>query len=134
MLSEAVVSLGVAGIMILGLVSGYLLAVRQAEWSAYSLAANGLALEQLEQVKAAKWDPMGSPPVDQVVSSNFPTEVLALDVPVCQSNIVYATNFTTISTLATNPPLKMVRVDCVWFYYQRKLFTNTLVTYRAPDQ
>ena len=133
-LAEMVVATGLAGIMIVGLVQGYILAVNQAEWSAYSLAANSLALQQLERVKSAKWDPRGFPPVDQVVSASFPDGVEILDIPVSRTNIVYATNHTTITSLTTNPPLKMVRVDCTWKFMNRGVFTNTVVTYRAPDQ
>jgi hypothetical protein len=30
--------------------------------------------------------------------------------------------------------LKQIRVDCVWRFMSRGLFTNTTLTYRAPDQ
>ena len=34
--------------------------------------------------------------------------------PFSKTNIVYVTNYTSILTVSTNPPVKMVRVDCVW--------------------
>jgi len=46
----------------------------------------------------------------------------------------YATNFTTITSVSANPPLKLIRVDCVWSFMKHGIFTNTLVSYRAPDQ
>ena len=129
---SVVVAMAVAGIMIAGMVTGHIQAVKQAEWSAYSLAANALALQQVERVKAAKWDSQAG--LDQVVSSNFPPGVEVLDVPITKTNIVYATNRTTITTISTAPPLKMVRVECTWRFLNRGLFTNSVATYRAPDQ
>ena len=131
-LMEVVTALGLAAIMVTGLVSGYMQSARVAEWSAYSLAANSMALQGVEQVRAAKWDPEGG--VDQVDNSFFPMRWDILDIPFCQSNIVYATNRTTITTVSTNPALRMIRVECTWNFYTRGLFTNTIFTYRAPDQ
>lgn len=112
----------------------YVMAAQRAEWSAYTLAAHSLAMQQLEQCRAAKWDPMGYPPVDDLVSSNFPPSVNMLDIPVSGTNIVWATNVTTITVLSENPPLKRIRVECRWPFMQRGQFTNIVVTYRAPDQ
>jgi hypothetical protein len=28
----------------------------------------------------------------------------------------------------------MIRVDCTWNFMGKRTFTNTVVTYRAPDQ
>ena len=67
-------------------------------------------------------------------TTNFVTQAAILDVPISGENITYATNFTVISLVSANPPLKMVRVDCVWPFKGQGLFTNTLITYRAPDQ
>ena len=118
-----------------GVIMGYILAIRQAEWSAYSLAAQSLATQRLEQTRAAKWDPRASPPVDEVVTNNFPTvPTNVLDMPVSGTNMAYATNFTTISDVTNGGyPLKLIRVDCVWSFRER-VFSNTIATYRAPDQ
>lgn len=115
-------------------VNGYIAASARAERSAYSLAAHSLALQRLEQVRAAKWDPAAFPPVDEVVQTNFPIIACILDIPISRTNAVYATNFTTINAVSSNPPLKMIRVDCVWNFMNRGLLTNSIVTYRAPDQ
>ena len=131
-LVEVVSALALAGIMIGGLVTGYVQTQRSAEWSAYSLAANSMALQGVEQVRAAKWDPAGN--VDQVTNSCFPLRYDILDIPFCQSNIVYATNRTYITTVSTAPPLRMARVECSWRFYNRGVYTNTVFTYRAPDQ
>jgi hypothetical protein len=116
-----------------GIIYGYIHSSRSAEWSAYSFAAQSLAMQRLEQARACKWDPEATPPVDQLVNSNFPVVVSILDVPMNGSNITYATNITTISTISTAPPLKMISVEAVWQFINGKLYTNTIATYRAPD-
>lgn len=131
---EVLVSLVLAVLSTGGIVSGYILSANRAEWSAYSLAAQSLAMQRVEQARAAKWDPSAFPSADDLQSTNFPLAVEILDIPISGTNIVYATNLTTITTVSANPPLKMVRVDCVWRFTNRGLFTNTVATYRAPDQ
>ena len=133
-LTEMVVSMAVAGIMVGGLVNGFMQSAQEAEWAAYSLAAQNQALRGLEQARAAKWDPYAWPSVDQLVSTNFPKYVDILDVPRAGGNISYATNEFSIITITNDPPLKLVRVDCIWRFMNRGLFTNTEITYRAPDQ
>ena len=133
-LMEVVMALMVAAVAMAGTVAGYILAASRAEWSAFSLAANSLAMMRMEQARAAKWDTQAQPPVDQLEPANFPVETNVLDIPISGTNVVYATNFTTITTLSTDPPLKMIRVDCVWPFARRGPFTNTMITYRAPDQ
>jgi len=93
-----------------------------------------LASQQLERTRAAKWDTLGFPVVDVLVSSNFPPVTNILDVPISGTNIVYATNITTITTVSLSPPLKMIRVDCSWPFMGRGTYTNTVFSYRAPDQ
>lgn len=117
-----------------GAANGFIQSMRQAEWSSHSLAANSLAFQRLEQTRAATWDRLSYPPIDDVVSSKFPVDVQVLDVPISKTNILYGTNFTTITTISTNPPLKMIRVDCTWRFINGRVYTNTLATYRAPNQ
>lgn len=133
-LMEVVMSMAVSALTIGGIIAGYTMSARKAEWSAYSLAAHSLAMQRLEQTRAAKWDPQGWPVIDELVSSNFPVRIDVLDIPISGTNLVYATNTTTISSLSANPPLKMIRVDCAWMFLSRGPFTNTVVTYRTADQ
>jgi Tfp pilus assembly protein PilV len=133
-LVEAITSVCVAVIMITGVVNGFLQSAEQAEQSSYSLAAQAQAIRGLEQTRAAKWDNLGFPSVDQVVTENFPLRVEILDVPMRGDNIVYVTNFTTVATVSADPPIKLVRVDAVWSFLDRALHTNSAWTYRAPDQ
>ena len=133
-LVEVAFSLAIASVAIIGSINGYILSATRAEWSAYSLAAHSMALQRIEQARAAKWDPMATPAVDQVVGANFPVTVDILDVPSSGTNIVYATNITTITTVSADPALRMIRVDCIWPFRAHGVFTNTLTSYRATDQ
>src|SRR5256885_14903687 len=78
---EVVLSTFIALITIGGVIYGYVMSAKRAEWSAYSLAASSLAMQRLEQARSCKWDPMGFPPVDMLVTNNFPVTVEILDVP-----------------------------------------------------
>lgn len=162
-LVEVVIATAIATLSILAIINGYVFAAQRAEWSAYNLAAQSLANQRIEQARAAKWDTRATPLVDELVSSNFPVVVNILDIPItaatnaanlaaqfpvdlasaawlaasARSNgvtFVYATNYTSIWNVSSNPPLKAVQVDCVWAFANRGLFTNTVTTYRAPDQ
>lgn len=112
----------------------YVNSARRTEWSASSLSAQMMAVRGMEQCRAAKYDPRGSPPTDNLQSSNFPVVFDVLDVGTVNGAITYGTNFTSISTIFTNPPLKMVKVDCVWRFPSSGLYTNTVFTYRAANQ
>ncbi|MGZ8900375.1 MAG: type IV pilus modification PilV family protein [Limisphaerales bacterium] len=133
-LIEVVVSTAIAAMVISGSIYGYTLSAQRAQWSSYSLAANSLAIQCMEQARAAKWDPMAFPPVDELVATNFPLRVEVLDIPTSGSNLAYATNVTSIATVSASPPLKQIRVECTWSFVNGKVFTNTMVTYRAADQ
>jgi type II secretory pathway pseudopilin PulG len=132
-LAEVVVAAALAAITVAGVIYGHIQSQERADWSGSSLAAQALAVQRLEQTRAARWDTEAG--VDQLVAANFPAQVLTLDLPMSGTNMVYATNFTTITDLSTNAPmLKMIRVDCVWRWNRtNRLLTNTVVTYRAPD-
>jgi prepilin-type N-terminal cleavage/methylation domain-containing protein len=133
-LTEVVFSLAIIGLTAGGMINGYIQSARVTDWQAHSLAAHSLAMQRVEQCRAAKWDTRSSPVVDQLVSSNFPTLVEQMDLPTVSTNQSYATIYTTITTVSASPPLRMMQADCVWRFPGRGLFTNTVVTYRAPDQ
>ena len=135
-LAEVAVAMSITVMSMAGVIAGYIFATRQAECSAFSLAAQALATQRLEQARAALWRPGNYPVVDELVPANFPTvPTNRLDMPVSGTNIAYATNFTTITDLkpVVGYPLKMIRVDCVWSFRQRA-YTNTIASYRAPDR
>ena len=131
---ETVIAMLIVAVTIAATINGYILSSNRAEWSSQSLAAHSLAMQRMEQVRAAKWDVSGEVPVDLVTEASFPAIKSVLDLPISGSNVVSAAIFTTIKTVSASPPLKLVRVDCVWPYRERGFFTNTLMTYRSPEQ
>jgi type II secretory pathway pseudopilin PulG len=133
-LVEVVVALGISGLTVGAIVAGYLFCVTSAEKSALSLAANAMALERLEQARSASWNTVSWPVVDQLVSSNFANTVSVLDLSGTGPGVTYATNITTIFQISTNPPLKQVRVDCIWPFSGNRVYTNSIEMCRAPDQ
>jgi len=133
-LAEVMIALGIGALLYAGILSGYILTTSRAEWTAYWLAAQALATDRLEQTRAAKWDTQAFPPVDQLLPSNFPPRVDILDLPISGALIPYATSTVTITLVSSNPPLKCIRVDTTWSFKHRGTFTNTVVTYRGPDQ
>ena len=133
-LAEVVVSIFLISLGLAGILTLYTQSAIRSDWSAQSLSAQMMALSGMEQCRAAKFDPRGSPPVDELVASNFPVRVDVLDVGTTASILTYGTNTTTIRTISADPLIKMVRVDCIWRYPQRGLFTNSVFTYRAPNQ
>ena len=133
-LAEVVMAMGVAGLATTGVVNGYIFCAASAEKSALSLAASARAVERMEQTHAATWSTSGSTIIDQLNATNFPTEVVTLDLPSAKGIITYATNFTEISTISTNPPLRRIHVDCVWSYRGSSLvFTSSVETCRSPE-
>jgi len=136
-LAEVVVAVAVITLTFAVVVYGYLRTADRAEWSSYSLAAQSLAMQGVEQVRAAKWDPQAWPVADELGVTNF-VQVAPLDVPVVNEPVM-ATNYISVTTVSVNPPLRQLRADCVWSLRNRPAsitgpFTNTAVTLRAPDQ
>jgi len=137
-LVEVVVSLAIAGLTFGGVLYGYVVTSDRAEWSAYSLAAHSLAMQGVEQARAAKWDPQAWPTVDELGLTNYSQSVV-LDVPTVPGHPILATNYISISSASSYPPVRQLRTDCVWTLPYRKAglsgpFTNTVITLRAPDQ
>jgi len=141
-LAEVLISVVVLALVVAGILSGYVQANRMAEWSSMSLAAQSLASQGLEQARGAQWNSQAYPagsgddlpsPTNYILSG---TSDYALDVPSTGSPF-YATNYVLITNVTTSSgaPLRMIRSDCVWkFPTTGRYFTNTMVTYRAPDQ
>ncbi|NBV23989.1 MAG: hypothetical protein EBS05_18985 [Proteobacteria bacterium] len=132
-MTEVVVASAIAAITMAGVLEGYVQSQERADWSGCSLAAQALAVQRLEQTRAARWDTEAG--VDQVIATNFPTLLLPFDLPVSGTNVLYATVITRITTLSAVPPmLKMIQVDCIWRWARKnRLTTNSVATFRAPD-
>jgi len=133
-LVETSVAMLIVAVTIAATINGYILAGNRAEWSSQSLAAHSLAIQKMEQIRSAAWNLTGEFPLDNVTEANFPVSKSVLDLPISGSNVVTAVTYTTIQSVSTNPPLKLIRIDCVWPFRERGLFTNTIMTYRAPEQ
>jgi type II secretory pathway pseudopilin PulG len=135
-LAEVVVAIAIATLSFAGVIYGYVLTADRAQWSAYSLAAQSLALQGVEQARAAKWDPKAWPAVDELGVTNY-TQVEMLDVPVSGQS-VKATNYISVAVVSQDPPLRQLRTDCVWSLLSgrrsRGPFTNTAITLRTADQ
>ena len=131
---------------------------KRQEWSGFSLAAQSVSVEGLEQARGGVWDiamnrneianmalmgyTSNSTAQGGYVITGYTTNIL--DVPWKGTNYVVATNYFTITLFsennATNVPvqLQMVQVDSVWPFtdwgnYTLKYYTNSTCTYLAPD-
>ena len=136
-LAEVVVCVGIMMLVFAAIITAYVQTSYRAEWSGYSLAAQAAAIQQLESAKAAVWDPLQSPVVDEINQLPRVTSTL-LDLPVAGTNAIYATNYTTVTMLTTSVgySIYFVRVDTAWpFRWQNQniTFTNTVADYFAPD-
>ncbi len=153
-LVEVMVSFIIFGMVVSGLIYGYVQINYMAEWSSMSLAAQSYASEGLERTKSAQWDYVRWPNTNygpgtgdelgfspNIGYTNLPPVADILDVPTTGAPI-FITNYVRIQNVLTNwvaangiPFMRQVRSDCVWtFPLSGKLCTNTAIAYRAPDQ
>ena len=133
-LAEVVVSLAITGLLISALVSGYYITSRRAEWSGLSVAATEWASRRIEQVRGARWDVNAYPAVDELTVANFPKLVAPLNTVARGTNSgVLATNTVYFQTVSATPPVRMIKVECVWRFVSGILQTNLMVIYRTPE-
>jgi type II secretory pathway pseudopilin PulG len=132
-LIEVVVATAIAVMVMAGMFQGYSLASRRAQFSSFSLAANGMAMQQMESIVAATWVVSGTSVTNIFSSTLTNTQVNALCVPSSGTNLVYGTNYATVTQLSTNPPYLMIQVSCVWNFMGMGIFTNTVAVLRGPD-
>lgn len=150
-LTEVVVAVFISALVFGGIVSAYTQASSRAQWSGYSLAAQALAMQQLEQARSGIWDPTSGR--NETTNLNLSGRTVSggvvkgysaaiLDLPINGTNVVWATNWVTVQAVNLNnsvtPPVQvqLLRVDTVWpfkAFGQNRLYTNTLATYLAPD-
>jgi type II secretory pathway pseudopilin PulG len=133
-LVEVVIALAITGLMVGGIVTGYIYCTTSAVKAELAQAANARAMERLEEARSARWDTSSWPVVDQLVATNFPDEVVSLDMPGTNTVGTSATIQTTISQISLTPPIRRICVDCIWQFRGVELITNTIETIRAPDQ
>jgi prepilin-type N-terminal cleavage/methylation domain-containing protein len=132
-LIEVAVAMAISVLVMAGMFQGYTMASRRAQFSSYQLAANAMAMQQMESIVAATWVVSGTSVTNIFSSSLTNTQVAALCLPNTATNLVYATNYATVTQVSTNPPYVMVQVSCVWNFMGMGTFTNTVAVLRAPD-
>jgi prepilin-type N-terminal cleavage/methylation domain-containing protein len=144
-LVEVLVALLIFGMVSAGILWGYVQANRLAEWSSMSLGAQSYALQGIEQARAAKWDTASYRqvmddflPVPASTGTTNYTQLDTNDVPQSGAPLLL-TNVITISNVysSTNGGLNLrqIRSDVYWkFPLTGRLYTNTVITFRAPDQ
>jgi prepilin-type N-terminal cleavage/methylation domain-containing protein len=151
-LVEVLIATAIVGLVFGGVINCYIQSGVRIEWTGYSLAAQSLANQKLEQVRAGNWDPTTG--VNNLTNLNLLTAsynsttrtytgytTSVLDVPYSSTNYTMATNFITVQLLSvggvTNVQMQFVRVDTVWPFNFRRggtlYFTNTISTMVAPD-
>jgi prepilin-type N-terminal cleavage/methylation domain-containing protein len=142
-LIEVVISIAILGMVMAGLIYGYVQANWSALWSSMSLSAQTFASEGAEQARAADWRPRDYPAatgpgtMDELPSGTIITNIGFMDVPgdTGTNKQFSVTNIVAITTVSVNPPLRQVRSDCYWtFPLENVRVTNTVILYRTSDQ
>jgi len=139
-LVEVVVALAITGLVVAGIVTGYIFCTASTVKDSLYMAANARAMERIEETRSAIWAPYRAQPVDELVATNFPDKVVTLDLSGSGSDVTSATLKTEISQISPSPssplspPVRRIRVDCIWQFKGVELITNTIETCRAPDQ
>ncbi|HEX3624604.1 MAG TPA: type II secretion system protein [Verrucomicrobiae bacterium] len=138
-LVETMVALVLMVMILGGLFYSYTQADNIAEWTSMSLAAQSYASQGLERARSAQWDTQVETNGDQLPATNSSSPVLppqlgTLDVPQTGAPIS-VTNYIYETTNQASPPLREIKSVVVWTFPRTgKLYTNVLVTLRAPDQ
>jgi prepilin-type N-terminal cleavage/methylation domain-containing protein len=132
-LIEVAVAMAIGVLVMAGMFEGYTLASRRAQFASYSLAASATAMKQMERIVASQWVVSGLSVTNIFNPTLVAVQTNSLGMPSNGTNLVYATNFATVTQLSTNPPYLMVRVDCVWNFMGLGVFTNTMAVMRGPD-
>jgi type II secretory pathway pseudopilin PulG len=152
-LMEVIMAMLIVVMLFGGIINGYLTSATRGQWTGYSLAAQSLGLQTIEQARSAKWDgtyneliliPLLNSSYNSTTKtySGYTTNIL--DIPWKGTNAILATNYVTIRMFNENNDstipvrLQMIRVDTVWPFtgwgnFSVKYYTNTICTLAAPD-
>ena len=144
-LIEILIAIVILTTVLSGLIYGYVQANRAAEWCSMSLAAQSYASQGAEQARAAIWSPRdvytnGVQPMDQWPSGTTDVRIDFMDIPTkgdpALTNFQFwVTNYISVTSVSTNPPLRQIKSQCVWTYpMNNTLCTNTVILVRAGDQ
>jgi prepilin-type N-terminal cleavage/methylation domain-containing protein len=132
-LIEVAVALAIAVVVMAGMFKGYTMASRRAQFSSYQLAANAMAIQQMERIVGATWVVSGISVTNIFSPVLTANQTNALCLPISGTNLVYGTNYATVTQISTNPPYLMIQVSCIWNFMGLGTFTNTVATIRGPD-
>jgi type II secretory pathway pseudopilin PulG len=145
-LGETLIAFAILSIVFAGLIYGYVQANRMAEWTSMSLAAQSYASEGAEQARAADWRPRDWPvtngygTMDELTTNTMIITNDIMDVPIKGSPTnsdfaFWVTNYISVQTYSTNPPIRQIRSDCKWtFPLTGRVQSNTVILLRAGDQ
>ncbi len=141
-LIEVMMAFVIFGLICAGIIYGYVQANRIAEWSSMSLGAQSYAAQGIEQARSAKWDTEanGETLADFLPAPTNYTQIDTNDVPqsgapLLLTNNIGITNLLPVGANTTGPFLRQITSQVIWrFPLTGQLFTNTIVTLRAPDQ
>jgi prepilin-type N-terminal cleavage/methylation domain-containing protein len=133
-LVEVIVALAITGLMVAGIIRGYVYCATSAVRAELAQAANAKAMQRIEEARSIQWSTSSSSAEDRLVATNFPPETVTLNMPGTDTNGTLATIQTTISPISLIPPLKKIRVDCIWQFRGAEWVTNSIETIRAADQ
>lgn len=155
-LMEVVMSTAIVALVFAGIINAYIQTGLRLEWTGYSLAAQSLALETIEQARSTLWDPTQFPPVNEITNLNlmgtagsinangatwtgYSTNTLDIPVPNGGTNVL-ATNYVSVQMSYVSPypnvQMEIVTVQTVWpfiRYGNNVYFTNTMATIITPD-
>ena len=153
--AEVLISLVIIALVFGTIINGYLVGAKRAQWTGYSLAAQSLSVQCVEQARSAVWDiSMSKNEVTNMTMfsktfnastgtwTGYTTNIL--DVPWKGTNYIIATNYISTQVIyennQTNVPVQVqfIRVDTVWGFngwrnFAEAYYTNTTCTYLAPD-
>lgn len=158
---EVLISVVIVALVFGTIINGYLAGAVKTEWTGYSLAAQSLSVQTLEQARSAVWDIAlakneltnmiaGKNVIRSLSSYNAATKTTTvvvtnlMDVPWKGTNFTIATSYITIQQVnetlapANAVLLQLVRVDTVWPFtgwgnHSLIYYTNSIFTYIAPD-
>lgn len=149
-LVEVLIAFLIFGMVTSGLILGYTTANRMATLSSMSLAAQSFASQGAERARAANWRPRDYPPatgpgtMDELPAraDGKPvfTNIDFFDIPTKGNPSdadfdSWVTNYVWVTNVSINPPLRSIRSDAIWkFPLTGKIYTNTIILLRAPDQ
>jgi hypothetical protein len=128
---EVVFATAIAALVLAGMFKGYNMSGRRCQFAACSLAANTIAMRQMEQSVAAPWYPAYGISTLLTENGSYSTN---LCLPSAQSNVVTCTVNYSATQVSSSPYYAMIQVSCIWTNPNYGgVFTNTLATLRSPN-